>query len=366
MQGQDLITNSRMASMKTCLRKHYFAYELGVRRDRGSQPLRMGTALHRGLDAMAKGATFEAAATAACQDYDTVPAGVDAFDWAIERESCIRLLHGYAVNYPGLQVEVIASEKSFDIPLVNPETQAPMRLFRFAGQIDKIVRLPDGRLAVMEHKTTSDDLAPESDYWTRLRVDHQISLYLLAARALGYQVETVIYDVIRKPGIQPRQIPQLDAEGSKIVLDRDGTRVLLKNGKPRQSGDKDLGYELQSRTETAEEFGNRLTDELTGNPTRYFARREIARTEADIQEFSDEAWQQAQTLRNRQLVAQKLSEAGRDPAAAWFRTTTACLHPYRCEYCDTCFAGRDLRNDIPEGFVRVENVHSELEKHNDK
>lgn len=360
MQGSDLITNSRMTCMKTCLRKHYFAYELGVRRDCGSQPLRMGSALHLGLDALAKGESFEASAAVACRDYDVVPPGFDPFEWAIERETVIRLLHAYSEKYQGM--DVIASELSFSIPLMNPETNTPMRLYRFGGQIDKIVRLSDGRLAVMEHKTTSDDLCHESDYWQRLRVDHQISLYLMAAKALGHDVVTVIYDVIRKPCIRPKQIAALDADGNKIVLDRNGQRVFLKNGKPRQSGDKDLEYDLQSRIETAEEYGQRLTAELTADPDRYFARREIARTEQDIQEFSDEAWQQAQTLRNRELVSDKLAVAGKDPSAAWFRTTTACLHPYRCEYCEVCFSGRDLRTDIPEGFVKLENIHPELVK----
>ncbi len=48
----------------------------------------------------------------------------------------------------------------FDIALVNPETGRPSTNWRLAGVIDRIVRLPDGRLALMEYKTTSRDFAP--------------------------------------------------------------------------------------------------------------------------------------------------------------------------------------------------------------
>ena len=35
--GRNLLTHSRMVSAKTCLRKHYYAYELGLRRDTDGQ-----------------------------------------------------------------------------------------------------------------------------------------------------------------------------------------------------------------------------------------------------------------------------------------------------------------------------------------
>ena len=44
--------------------------------------------------------------------------------------------------------------------------------------------LADGRLALIEHKTTASDLAPDSDYWMRLRCNDQVYQYVLGARAL--------------------------------------------------------------------------------------------------------------------------------------------------------------------------------------
>ena len=50
---------------------------------------------------------------------------------------------------------------------------------------DRIVRLADGRLALQEYKTTTKDTAPGGAYWARLRLDQQVSRYMLAARAEG-------------------------------------------------------------------------------------------------------------------------------------------------------------------------------------
>lgn len=66
-----------------------------------------------------------------------------------------------------------------------------------------------------------EDIQPDSDLWRRLQIDSQISMYVLAARRLGYPVECVLYNVTRKPTIKPTAIPLLDELGVKIVLDRD-------------------------------------------------------------------------------------------------------------------------------------------------
>ena len=339
MNGEkQLLTNSRMATARCCLRKHYFSYELGIRRIVDGQPLRMGAAIHEGLDALARGLDIAATVATACRDYDTVPAGFDAYDWAIERETVIRMLYAYSQLCPPL--EIVATEKSFEMPIENPNTRQLLRIFKIAGKIDKIVKLADGRLAIMEHKTTSDDLAPESDYWSRLRIDQQISLYLIAARVMGFDCQTVLYDVLRKPALRAGRATPPEA------------RKYTKAGA--------LYANQRENDETPEAFGDRLTADFQARPEYYFARREIARTEQDIFEYQDELCQQAFLLRDRQLTAQERENKQLDPAGAWFRNPAACLHPYRCEYCTFCFDGCDPRQNMPEGFHRVENVHPEL------
>lgn len=352
-----LLTHSRMQSQKTCPRMHYFLYEVGIRRDRESKPLRLGAAVHLGIDLVAKGYSPDEAILAAVAGYEVLPtwaANNDeaAFEWMIERETVARLLAAYFWYWTGERQQVaqfIHSEQSFDLPLRNPETGGVTTSFRLAGKIDKIIQLADGRLAVMEHKTCSDDLDADSDYWRRLRIDSQISLYMLAARQLGYDVRTVYYDVIRKPRIQPTLIPLLDDEGLKIVLDAEGNRVMTKDGKkPRQSGDASQGHVLQQRRQTPAEFGERLTDDIVARPEFYFARQEIPRLESDLTEFQMELWQQQQQIRE----AQKHDR--------WFRNTGACMRPYRCEFLDICHAGYRQGDPVPAGYKIIADVHPEL------
>lgn len=338
-------------------------YELGIRRDTSAQPLRMGKAFQLGLEARDNGAALADAIAVACRDYETLPAwcntdeGVHA--WMVERETVAAMLDGYywrwsEVDAPGSTdpfgvAEVLAAELAFEVPIVNPDTGKATPSFKLAGKIDAIVKLCDGRIAVKENKTCSDDLGAESDYWKRLRIDQQISTYYIAARAMGYDIQTVIYDASRKPDISPRQVPLIDAEGFKIVLDREGNRVMTKDGKkPRESGDSAAGYTLQARLETPQEFGERFRADIRERPHHYFARQEIPRLESDLTEFGHELWQQQQQLRDAQ-------RSGR-----WFRNTSACIGFGKCPYFDICTNGTDLTAGIPAGFVRVPHMHPEL------
>jgi len=55
--GRDTLTNSRLRCFQTCRRKHYYEYELGVRRvdEIEREPLRFGTSWHQALDAWWEG-----------------------------------------------------------------------------------------------------------------------------------------------------------------------------------------------------------------------------------------------------------------------------------------------------------------------
>lgn len=353
--GRDLITHSRSQCAKTCLRKHHYAYNLGLRRERASQPLRMGAAFHKGKELLRKGVPAAEALEEAIKPYENVPDGCDPLDWAIEREKVFRLLHAYLHIYVNDALIILCTERPFKLPLINPETGHASTRFKLGGKIDGIVMLPDGRLAVDETKTTGQSIEFGSDYWAKIQtVDEQITRYMYAARALGYEVACVHYDVIRKPGIAPKQIPLLDESGCKVVLDADGKRVMNKNGTPKQSGSTEQGWTLQSRIETATEYGDRLTQDIFERPQFYFCRKEITRTDADIQEWVVEQWQQ-------QKLLAECENTGRH-----FKNTSACLMPYRCEFADVCFSGGYTPGQtLPQGFRLVDNVHPELEEEGD-
>jgi hypothetical protein len=354
IQGSNLLTHSRMSCFQSCPRKHYYRYVLGWTKDRESTPLRIGSAYHEALDLMAKGKTMDEAFDAIKHMYSELPGWVktedDLREWTYEMVTVIELINAYAWYYANDDtiVEYVASETSFRLPLVNPATGWQSTSKQIAGKIDKIVKLRDGRKAVMEHKTTSDDLGPDSDYWPRLRIDHQISRYIIAAREQGHDVQTVIYDVTRKPQIKPTAIALTDDEGIKIVLDASGQRARTKDGKKwRETADKDQGLVLQTRPMTPEEWGEKLRADIQDRPGRYFQRREIPRLESDLQEYRHDAWN------THQLILQC------ERTSYYPRNTAACINPYKCEFFEPCTGGHDSI-DPPEGFKRAENLHPEL------
>jgi len=238
------------------------------------------------------------------------------------------LFIAWAKNFDSILAEhdVLAVESEFQFPLLNPETGAASKTFVEAGKIDGILRCKEsGKIKVLEHKTTSDSLGSDSNYWLRLTMDTQVSKYLLAARAAGYDCNTVVYDVVRKPQYDLKQIPLVDAEGVVVVLGPDGERVRTKDGKRyRQTGDAELGYVVQTRQETIHELHQRTLDALSAEPSKYLYVREIARQDEEILEYMADAW-----CTSKQILYFRQKNL-------WPRNPAACLAFGTCEYFDLC------------------------------
>lgn len=332
------LSTTRLATLRRCPRQHYFRYELRLQRIRSSEPLRLGSAFHVGQELHNQGADAESAISQATAGYEPCPEWADPYAWQVECETVRNLLAGHFWRYEREKLEYVAAEREFEIPLVDPQSGKASDEFVLVGKIDAVVRLPDGRLAVLEYKTAGEDIGTASNYWQRLRYDSQISQYVLAARAIGFDVSTVLYDVTRKPATKPQQIPLLDNDGAKIVLDAEGQRVLTARCKPRQTGDAKQGYVLQSRQETPEEYGRRLLDDIADRPDFYFQRREVPRLEDELAEFQVELWQQAEQLRDTQ-------RHGR-----WFRNVGKLTCNY-CEFAVFCLGGVQVDpSHPPSGF----------------
>ncbi len=300
------LTATRLATLRACPRQHYYRYELGLSRIKDAAALRLGSAFHAGLEARNKGASAEDAIAQATAGYARIPEWSDPVEWAVERETVEALLAGHFWRYEKDDIEIIASEIVFDLPLVNPDSGAKSRTFCLAGKIDGIAELADQRVAVLEYKTCSEDIGPDSDYWLRLRCDLQISQYVLAARAIGYDIATVLYDVTRKPTIRLR------------------------------------------KEETPEEFGERLLQDIGDRPDYYYQRREIPRLEDNLIEFQSELWQQAT-----QLIESRYRER-------WFRNVSR-MTCSMCQFSELCFQRIQVNPDAPPaGYEILSDVHPEL------
>lgn len=233
----------------------------------------------------------------------------DPFDIAKVRS----LLLGYDARWHAEPYEVLEVEVEFRAPLVNPDTGAKSKTYERGGKIDVIVRdKRDGRILVMDHKTTSEDVSPGSDYWKRTRMDSQVGAYYLGARTLGYEVSGWIHDVIVKPGLRP-----------------------LKANKQRDVA------------ETPDEYGLRIAEAIAENPDKFFAREEVVRLEAELLEYERDVWSQTTIMRD-------LKRQGLAP-----RNPDACQrYGSYCSYWPVCSGQASL--DDPLLYRKSAWLHPEL------
>lgn len=319
----NLLTASRLRAYRRCARYERLAYVDGWRSTRDADALHLGTLVHTGLEAWWKahkdghreGAIGDALSAVAGKGRDIIT--------QIRAEE---LLIGYDNRWRDQTFEVVAVEDEFRAPLVNPHTMRKSRAWRLAGKVDARV-VSDGRRLIVEHKTTSEDIKPGSDYWLKLQMDHQLSIYTIGAESLGWPPEGCLYDVINKPQHAPFDATPMEKRKYK----KDGT----------------LYANQHATDETPDEFRTRLRDIIAAEPERWFQRKEIPRTEAQLFDFLDDAWNQGASM------------SADHKAGRAFRNPDACHHMGRCAMWAICSAG--LRpEEHPDLFRKLEHVHPEL------
>lgn len=332
----NVLTHSAESCFRACPRRYRINYGIGLRPAHDSDALRVGSAFHIGLEELKDGNGESGAEEAIRITYSeaTCPPWLTADEFDTERETAVAMAVAYARRYAndGI-IKYVANELSFDLPIVNPYTGREYPGYRNAGKIDGIAELPDGRLALIEFKTVGEDIAVDADYWLKLMLDAQISRYMLAARELGYDVQTVVYDATRKPAIRPKNVAK--AERAMWTSKGEYFGFALTNTCPER--------------ETPAMYGARLMDDMKERPDWYFRRVEIPRLAGDLDEYRRDQWATLKAINACEIDG------------FWPKNTNACTSPYRCTFIDICRGLRgDPEEEIPAGFVKVENLHPEL------
>lgn len=344
-----LLTASRMRCFRACPRLHQLRYVEGWRPAVEAEALRVGTLVHAGLEAWWRGWMPP---EAGCPGYD-----VDPLDLALgavagraidpyEQVRVEELLLGYDLCWreDAALYEVIAVEAEYRCPQLNPATLARSRTWELGGKIDAIARRrEDGRVLVVEHKTTSEAISSDADhYWQTLALDGQISGYVLGAESLGHQVDEVLYDVIRKVGLRP-----LRATAPEARKWRQPKTVEEKTWHPQ---DARLLYTSQRlEDETPEEYRARVRAAIAEAPFEFFQRRAIPRTESQIRDYMQDAWQLGRAMRDMELDG----HAPRNPSAC---------HQYgTCAMWLVCSTGSHP-SQFPAEYRQTDNVNPELSR----
>jgi hypothetical protein len=333
------LSHSRLAVYRKCPKAYEWAYVHNLTKDTDDEPLIVGGSLHSALDVLKKGGVLGDAMADIQAAYKNCPLTYDITKWRAMEAMTLALLMGYEWRWRDDGWKVVASEVPCSVPIINPRTNRRSRNYFQHLIIDLIVELPDGRLAVVDHKTTGEAIEPGSRYYRRLPLDSQLTGYFAGAKKAGFDVDCIIYDVIRKPGTSPLQVPAVDEDGFKIVLGPDRERAYLDNGKPRQAARKAEGEVMVTSTETSAEYLARLRKIIHGSHEEYFQRVEVPRTQGQIDLWNREMWR----------LTKRLSE---DKAAdIWVRNPENCHRPFPCPFFELCGAGvTDLSAGIPSGF----------------
>ena len=318
-----IITHSSKATFRQCRKLYEFKYEHRLRPAQESRALRFGTVIHEAIEELRNNGLKSAISMIINTDK------LDDFDI----ETAAALIAGYEKQYRDCLFvgKELVAEFGFNLPMIHPDRAVESKMVRCRGKIDAFVKLHDGRLAIRETKTISSTI--DDRFFRYLLIDSQISDYIIAARKMGFNVDTVIYDVIRKPTISPLKATPIE--------------------KRKYKSDGALYANQREFDEDAEGWGERLVADIESRPEYYFARHEITRLEFEIDQAKRDAWDTATDI----LEAQR---TGR-----WYRNPSRmnCDH---CPFFDLCVGLVPWDGErVPDGFIRVDTPHPELKGNHD-
>jgi RecB family exonuclease len=349
-----LLTSSRLTTWQRCPRAHHYRYEAGiVSVDRQSAALAFGTAIHAGLEswwltiqAGDPGRALSGALEAA--EGSLAPPGTEADPYDLARLTALLCAYDARWQSWACGTEVLAVERAFEYELANPVSGQIAQTWRVAGKIDALLRLADGRVAILEHKTRAGDAGAGSDYRRRLTLDPQISTYFDGVARLGWDADLCIYDVLVKPAIKP-------------LL---ATPVESRKYTQAQAGDEDARWAEEPRLYA----GQRETDEtrrstatgsctaIGADPDRYLVHAEIVRTEQERESHLWALWHTA-----RQITETRRAALNSGDVRAVPQNSHACFAfgGSGCEYLAICEGTASARDE--SRFTKLTTVHPELE-----
>lgn len=292
-----------------------------------------------------------------------LPAALEAINKAIPATSpekdllvaakCRGLMRGYDARWSdqGKEYRIVEVESLSQGPVLDPET-GNRSAFDSAGKVDVKVQDINGRAGIIDHKTTSasDIEKPDAPYWSQLVIESQASHYLLLERHAGRRFGWAHWDVIKKPGISPREMIKADIS----ILAREGTYFGLQaRASDTQKALDAISFNAKSKEvitgfqETLSLYEMRLTHECSiENPAKYFQRRSVPRLDREIDAYAQDQWDTAQEMLSSR-------EHNRHP-----RNSGACMaYGTPCKYLGICTGYSTFEAG---GWRQKKSVHSEL------
>ena len=391
------LSASALQAFKSCPMRYHGAYDLGIRKIEDTEALRIGTNYHaiQEIMGMVPGSEcpsapchvfdghgepcplcnntntlpdnmIDAVVRFLNQCYGDLPPHIDKEAMEIERIKLLYTLTGYNWHYQNDDLEVIATEIPFEISVINPETGRALPNVINKGKIDKLIRL-DGLIYVLDHKSTSNSVDPDSRIWKKLNLDTQMNNYVYAARRLHAMGELeqygimggdlaiagAYYDCWHKPGISPKKLSQADSKkfvetgqycDQKFDFRWDDLGMTGKESQPvinnvvaiMEPGKKEGTFAIR---ETPEMYGARLLADIVERPGFYFGRRELTKTDPQMERFEWELYNIYQTIKDMKRTGH------------WYGDESQCEATFTCDFVPFCYENKPISvEEMPEGF----------------
>ncbi len=370
-----------------CNRLYYWQHIIKLTRAREEGARRFGTMYHAGLEQWWKvmdGGDVpwrdkDSALVAALGGIHENAKHIETDPYEVARAEAMML--AYHARYFELDFESVHAEGGvelwFNMPLLDPDGKV-VPGWRVTGRKDVMKRFADRRVKPVEHKTTTSEIDLASDYWARLKVDMQCSIYIDSARFSGIDTHEVLYDVSRKPGNKPSKATPKEKHrytkgkgctscggraGGKGGVAQGTGKVMLTVEKAGKKVDVEatcqacegsgwseapkLHADVRLQDEPVMDFKMRVADELREDPEAYFRQGIIQRT--DEQLMSARANLVVTTgiigsLTSLARSATRSGEMGEQKAMECFaQNTQTCTSIYgrRCDYLDVCSGAAD-------------------------
>lgn len=397
-----LLSASSISAWKACHTRYRLAYHEGLRSDKDTDSQRTGTNWHSMWEVYgnalasfvpsemwpepsdASHAALQAVTDHLNDRYKERPLSIEPIAWAVERAILIRSFIGYLWYWQNDPIKFVSNELAFDLPIHMPRSGMPLPMDRVkrVGKIDHLI-FWQNMLGVLERKSTSRSIAPESDYWDKSRKDTQVSMYALALRdlqtngllpdsaksylGLAVSFGSCLYDVWHKPTIKPTTLTQKDTlsliqsgeyhgEKFEVVVVKEWAETYDDAGKEKKRHCAEVtvdgevavvesGAKSFALVETVGMYGARLLQDIYERPEFYFARREIPRTDAEISKFRRELWCHHDNMTT-------VEDNG-----TWTENEQQCRATFACQFIPICYGpGADAVCDgktTPPGFKRV-------------
>lgn len=280
-------TSSRLKAYQTCPMKEALRYRQKLAPISTKKSLAIGTAVHKGIEMWDEDAGIEALNL----PYPTSQEEAD--EQEIARVTVLALLRGYFKTYEPFEAHM--PELSFRLPMTTGKQYS--RKYDIAGKIDDVATI-NGQNWIVEYKTASK---LDASYFDRLYVDSQITMYMAASKRLGLEPQGVLYRVLRKPQIR------------------------------------------RGKTESIEQFLNRLEANIGARPEFYFMQRRLYRGSNDLAEFERMIYQESKH-------SDLMYKQGR-----CYKHSTACSVYGACEYLPLCMGEAGA-----EAMYETREPHEEL------